>query len=157
MTDDWRLKAIGTWPNGSREFDPVGKERLITECLQPGVSLSGLALRYGVNANLLRKWVIARKKALGIFCKGPTSATAPMKASAFIPVVPAGPDTPAIMTRPSGAKAAGGMMTLPCPAVGTVAKMNASLPNGVTLALECDDARLVVTIIGALGNVPSVA
>jgi transposase len=28
---------------------------LVEACLQPGVSLAGVALRHGVNANLLRK------------------------------------------------------------------------------------------------------
>jgi transposase len=35
----------------------VDKQRLIKACLQPGASLSGLALKAGVNANQLRKWV----------------------------------------------------------------------------------------------------
>jgi len=40
-----------------RRFDPEDKRRLIEVCQRPGVSVSGLALKAGVNANQLRKWV----------------------------------------------------------------------------------------------------
>ncbi|MHB1943227.1 MAG: transposase [Acidiferrobacteraceae bacterium] len=33
------------------------KSRLIAACHQPGISVSGLALAHGVNANLLRRWM----------------------------------------------------------------------------------------------------
>jgi transposase-like protein len=34
------------------------KARVIGECLKPGVSIAAVALAHGLNANLLRKWVI---------------------------------------------------------------------------------------------------
>src|SRR5690606_14611495 len=34
------------------------KENVVRECLQPGVSIASVALRHGLNANMLRKWVI---------------------------------------------------------------------------------------------------
>lgn len=33
------------------------KAQIVQECLQPGVSLASVALRHGINANLVRKWL----------------------------------------------------------------------------------------------------
>jgi transposase len=55
-----RLEVVGVLRNGRRRYDPASKRRLVEACLQPGVSLAGVAMRHGVNANLLRKWVTGR-------------------------------------------------------------------------------------------------
>lgn len=34
------------------------KAKVIAKCRQPGVSIAGMALAHGLNANMLRKWVI---------------------------------------------------------------------------------------------------
>jgi transposase-like protein len=57
-----RLEVVGVFRNGRRRYDPASKQRLVEACLQPGVSLSSLALQHGVNANLLRKWVAERQR-----------------------------------------------------------------------------------------------
>jgi transposase len=46
----------------SREF----KAQAVAACRAPGVSLSAIALMNGVNANLLRRWLIAADEAAGI-------------------------------------------------------------------------------------------
>ena len=56
-----RLEAVSVLRN-SRGYDPASKRRLVEACLQPGVSLAGVALRHGVNANLLRKWVAGQQR-----------------------------------------------------------------------------------------------
>lgn len=33
------------------------KAQVVQECLQPGVSIASVALRHGINANLVRKWI----------------------------------------------------------------------------------------------------
>ncbi|EPJ76912.1 putative transposase [Pseudomonas sp. CFII64] len=33
------------------------KTRVVQECLQPGISIASVALRHGINANLVRKWI----------------------------------------------------------------------------------------------------
>jgi transposase len=50
-----RMTRVGV--GGKRSFDLADKRRLIEACLQPGASLTGLALTAGVNANQLHKWV----------------------------------------------------------------------------------------------------
>jgi transposase len=43
--------------DGKRRHDSQSKRRLVEACPQPGVSVAGLALEAGVNANLLRRWI----------------------------------------------------------------------------------------------------
>ncbi|MHC2399623.1 hypothetical protein ACVMGC_004167 [Bradyrhizobium barranii subsp. barranii] len=38
-----RLETVGVLRNGRRRYDPASKQRLVEACLQPGVSLAGLA------------------------------------------------------------------------------------------------------------------
>lgn len=60
--------------------------------MRPGISVAGLALEHGVNANQLRKWVRQYQRAGG----GTASAVAARPAaSAFIPVVASGVVVPA--------------------------------------------------------------
>lgn len=40
------------------------KEAVILECMRPGVSMAAVALAHGLNANMLRKWVIDAEHAL---------------------------------------------------------------------------------------------
>lgn len=54
-----RLLVTGTRRDGQRRYDLQSKRALARACLQPGVSLAGMALKHGVNANLLRKWVVS--------------------------------------------------------------------------------------------------
>ncbi|KPW37722.1 ISPpu14, transposase Orf1 [Pseudomonas amygdali pv. mellea] len=35
------------------------KAQVVQECLQPGVFMASVALRHGINANLVRKWIPA--------------------------------------------------------------------------------------------------
>src|SRR5579862_224393 len=60
-----RLEVVGVLRNGRRRYDPASKQRLVEACLQPGVSLAGVAMQHGVNANLLRKWVAGQQQQQG--------------------------------------------------------------------------------------------
>lgn len=42
--------------NGKRMYVQGFKLALVRRCLEPGVSVSAVALEHGINANLLRKW-----------------------------------------------------------------------------------------------------
>jgi len=44
--------------DGRCVYNKAAKRELVTRCLEPGVSLARLAMAHGVNANLLRKWVM---------------------------------------------------------------------------------------------------
>ena len=43
--------------NGKRRYTSAFKAWIVEQCLRPGVSLAGIALANGLNANLVRKWV----------------------------------------------------------------------------------------------------
>ena len=49
--------VMGRDRDGRRRYDPQAKQELVGQCMKPGVSVAGTALRYGINANLLRKWI----------------------------------------------------------------------------------------------------
>ena len=50
--------------DGRNLYEPSAKQRLIEACLEPGVSISGMALAHGLNTNVLRKWLM-RARASG--------------------------------------------------------------------------------------------
>jgi transposase len=128
------LRVTKVLRNGKRRFDPIEKERLIDAALEPGISIAGLALAYGINANQLRNWVklrrerSAERKLTGMANSAPPS---------FVPVVAASPTG-----RP------------PAPPAPTSPRMRlkASLPNGVRLELEDADAEALSAMIEALGR-----
>ncbi len=49
--------VVGRKRDGRCRYDPLAKQALIDECLQPGVSVARVAMLYGINANLLRTWI----------------------------------------------------------------------------------------------------
>lgn len=77
----------------SEEF----KEELVRACSEPGISVAGVALANGVNANLLRKWMAARGVAMPSQRKLRLDKAPVVRASQFVPVAiapaePAAPD-----------------------------------------------------------------
>lgn len=49
--------VVGQKRDGCRCYDKEAKRELIEACMRPGVSVARMALRHGVNANLLRTWI----------------------------------------------------------------------------------------------------
>jgi transposase len=141
-----RVTHVGV--RGKRSFDPVDKGRLVEACLRPGASLSGLALKAGVNANQLHKWVRARER-------GGATVThdAPAALLAFVPVVTIDEPAPVVTcarspNRPTSAESSG------APPLSTrSARLTARLPNGVNLELECSagDVAVINAVVVALG------
>jgi transposase len=140
-----RVRLVGR--DGRRRYDPGSKERLVAACLQPGVSMSGLALAHGVNANLLRKWVKEAREAY---------SSAGSASSPFIPVVAADGSLPVGTSsldmsvsyredQPASLEKTAHLSRY--------SKISALLPNGVKLSLECGDVDALTAIIGALGHV----
>lgn len=48
--------------DGRRVYSPRHKRAIVEQCLQPGVSVAGIALAHGINANLVRKWIVKQQR-----------------------------------------------------------------------------------------------
>jgi transposase len=137
--DLFPLRAVRVRSNGKRDYEPSAKRRLIELCLHSGASVSGMALRAGINANQLRKWI--REYRDSGLAQGVLAAFVPEegKPSAFVPVVAAVQSTPVSLA------------PRPCQ---RTAMLSARLPDGTTLELSCDgqDADLIKAVVEALGG-----
>jgi transposase len=136
------LKVTHIDEGGRRCFDPDDKRRLIEACQRPGVSVSGLALKAGVNANQLRKWVKRES--------GQTAKRADADAPAFVPVVEVAaprPVKPEALPAPTRAETVRASQRPALPS-----RLIADLPNGVSIELECmaQDTALLKAMIDAL-------
>ncbi|WP_208245732.1 transposase (plasmid) [Rhizobium sp. T1470] len=127
-----QVRLIGR--DGRRRYDPASRDQLVAACLEPGVSVSRLALEHGVNANLVRKWMK----------KSRAERQLPL-ASAFVPVQIA-PDM-------HSGSAGDLKKTKPLSQCLPASKVSALLPNGVSLTVECAGVEVLEAIIGALGHV----
>lgn len=144
-SSEQKLVIRRVFRNGRRRYDSSSKARLVAECLLPGVSVSRVALDNGINANLLRKWI---KEAKGT---GPEGGLSP---PAFIPVVMEECHLSAEKAAARGENCLAGAeragpFSIPI-------QVSASLPNGVTLTVECGDERTLSAMVGALSHVPAV-
>lgn len=125
-----RVTRVGV--GGKRSFDPADKRRLIEACLRPGASLSGLALKAGVNANQSHKWVQARERP-----RPPVRHNEPAASSAFVPVVAIDGPTTVMAYAPASHRATRAESSCVSPHSTRPARLSAHLPNGVKLELEC--------------------
>ena len=51
--------GASVWRSRARRNHTVEQKRaIVAECLEPGASLSSVALKHGMNANMVRKWVV---------------------------------------------------------------------------------------------------
>jgi transposase len=138
------LQVMHVGDGGRRSFDPEDKRHLVEACLQPGASLSGLALKAGVNANQLRKWVRLQQnsgaRVHGEVASGP---------STFVPVIAVDAPAPALLLRPASERRPSSPSSRSAPPV----RLCAQLPNGVKLELECtaNDTGLLAAMVAALG------
>jgi transposase len=63
MQPDVKVERVTDLVSGHRRdgrcrYDKEAKRELVRRVMEPGVSLAATALAHGINANLLRKWVI---------------------------------------------------------------------------------------------------
>ena len=147
-----RLEVVGVLRNGRRRYGPVSKQRLVEACLRPGVSLAGVAMQHGVNANLLRKWVAGQQQRQR---NGVAVGAIDRAKEVFVPVVelcgvadpPEPPAPPSVQHPVQLAKAAHNT-------VSAGPRLTVEMPNGVTLRLECSgqDVELVSAMIVTLGR-----
>jgi transposase len=139
--------------DGKRRYDLQSKRRLIEACLQPGVSVAGLALKAGVNANLLRRWIKLHQQRSGLVVATQVfgDALPPAAPSAFIPVVEV--SRREVVEQTGIAESASGpMRSSSC--VPVRSQLTVEMPNGITLRLDCtgQDAPLVSAMIETLGR-----
>ncbi|WP_207005752.1 IS66-like element accessory protein TnpA [Trinickia mobilis] len=148
-----RVVTVGT--DGKQRYDKGDKQRLIEACLLPGVSVAGMALKAGVNANQLRRWIKQYKaKRKG----GAAPEVLDAAPTAFVPVMeiandslPLAPEQPVpsanALPAPVRREAVHRSQRSPLPP-----RLVAQLPNGVSLELECSgrDATLLTAMIAAL-------
>jgi transposase len=62
-----RLPTVRT----RRRHAPQFRAQVVAACLQPGVSISAVALANGLNANLVRRWVKEHREGVGADVIGP--------------------------------------------------------------------------------------
>ena len=67
-----------------RKHSDEFKASAVRACEQPGVSMAAVALAHGINANLLRRWVL-RHRAVGACAPVATSNTAPAFVALALP------------------------------------------------------------------------
>lgn len=78
--------VLGRARDGRCRYDLQVKQELVRRCLQPGVSVAAMAMRHGVNANLLRKWITQRQSHNAIAVQQAASEAAPQNSPAFLAV-----------------------------------------------------------------------
>jgi transposase len=147
-----RLEVVGVLRNGRRRYDPASKRRLVEACLQPGLSLAGVALRCGVNANLLRKWVAGQQRQQRTCVTVGGIERAP---EVFVPVVElCGVAGPPELAAPSPIRPSVPPPKAARPTNSPASSLTVQMPNGVTLRLECggQDVELVSAMILTLGR-----
>ena len=134
--------------NGRRSYDPASRDRLVEACFQPGASLAGLALAHGVTANVLHKWVLKRRRLQHEIVGAGTGVAQLPGPGAFLRVE----TSPVSKTPRAGSLTFQPAQTLVPP------RLQATMPNGVTLSLDGVDPQLLAVMIDALGrcDVPSV-
>jgi transposase len=138
-----RVRRVGR--DGRRRYAPGSKARLVAACLEPGISISGLALAHGINANLLRQWVKdARESGFSAVSSVfipvvATDCSLPVGTCSLDMPVACGEDQPASLENTA-------RLSQSC-------KINALLPNGVKLSAQCGDVDALTVIIGALAHV----
>ncbi len=49
--------VVGYRRDGCKRYDPAFRRRVAAECHDSGESVASIGLRYGINANLVRKWM----------------------------------------------------------------------------------------------------
>jgi hypothetical protein len=83
-----------------RKHAPEFKAHVVAECCKPGVSMASVAMANGVNANLVRRWVLESETVVAeqparVAATAPTLAT--QLPSSFLQVpLPSPPSTPAM-------------------------------------------------------------
>jgi len=137
--------VVGHIRDGRCRYDPQVKQELVRRCLQPGVSVAAMAMRHGVNANLLRKWITHWQS-----CNAMQQAVcevAPQNSSAFLAVQLSGAPNArvAVPTKTSAASSH--------PAAQSI-HLRVQLPNAVEVDLGATQMHDLFAIMQTLCSLP---
>jgi transposase len=69
-----------------RRYSAEFKQRVLAECAEPGVSVAGVALSHGINANLVQTWRREAREASAPRSLSPPPPASPPSEAAFIPI-----------------------------------------------------------------------
>ncbi|MGH7471938.1 MAG: transposase [Longimicrobiales bacterium] len=161
------LRVIRARRDGRRKFDEQSKRALVEACLKPGVSVARMAQTYGVNANLLRKWIarylMEREQSWG----QPAQQAAPVVADdvpnggsvdgVYIDVpVPAVSDPAASKSHAVFVPvvAAPAPLTVSSQSTAMAIALHVRLPNGVEFDLGKANIEELTTVVQLLGRLP---
>jgi len=56
--------AVRVNRTGRRTYTADHKRVVVEQCAEPGISVAGVALAHGINANLVRRWIVRQRRAL---------------------------------------------------------------------------------------------
>lgn len=128
--------------DGRCKYDPQAKTEVVRACLKPGVSVAGVALQCGVNANLLRRWIEQHQGAAStLMINAPKRQEA---SGAFVPLQ--------IEAAKAQALAVQGQCTASAAQLALL-RLQVRLPNGVEFDLGqtgVDELPTVIRILSAL-------
>lgn len=71
---------------GRRTYTPQYKADVVKRCSEPGVSVAGVALAHGINANLVRRWIVHDRRTLSGALAKPQVALLPVTIEAAMSV-----------------------------------------------------------------------
>ena len=79
---------------GRRTYTLVYKRDVVRQCREPGVSVAAVAMQKGMNANLVRRWIVRRQRELVAASAKPPPAMLPVAidATATASLLEAGTD-----------------------------------------------------------------
>ena len=86
---------------GRRTYSQAYKRDLVKQCCVPGVSVAGIALAHGMNANLVRRWIVREQRRKGAALAVPKAVMLPVTIAAATEEAHA----PATAKAPSSAQA----------------------------------------------------
>jgi transposase-like protein len=140
--------VVGHKRDGRCQYDPEVKQELVRRCMVPGVSVARMAMQHGINANLLRVWIMKSQGQSVISPQSDVSATGSEVSHAFVPVQIQAPRAPAMPTMPERLPRTQSSL----PAIRPM-RMQVRLPNGIEVDLgeAClDDLTGVMQMLSAL-------
>ena len=115
-------------------YDPQAKAEIVRACRQPGVSVARMAMQVGINANLVRAWIVKAREAEGV--RRVESASASDVGAAFIPLR---------LEVPMADRA---------PVVPAMLRLHVRLPNGVEFDLGEAGLDALLPVLHILGDMP---